>query len=530
MAHVTYTVGACRVVADVTVNQSPAISGIATMKPVCTGSPGSLTLLGLVHGAPYTVHYAAPSPVLIADTANAGGSIVIGGFGPVTITSISVTDTLGCSSNVMGPVTLTAIGMPAAAIASATEPCQGDTLELRATCPTPGVSWQWSGPAAFSAFTANNYIYPASPSNSGVYSVGVTIGICTVTTTVAATVHETPMPIDTSILNPTGCKAADGAILFTGLQAGAVYSIGYSSGSTANSVSVAADAGGTVTLSGLAPGVYANIVIRSGSGCVSPALGPFVLAFPGAPPAPVAESNTPCEGEALELRAGDAVPGGTFTWSFPDGGAASGALVVRENVPMIASGVYTVLYSLLDCQSIATMPVNIVPRPHLVNVTGSQTIGRGASVRLYAEGADTWHWMPATWLDNEYAANPLSTPAETITYTVTGTNGEGCADTASVTITVEDMDVYVPTAFTPDGDGRNDIFRVRGISAKRFVQLSIYNRPGQRIYFNDADPDQGWDGKEKGRPCDVGTYFYFLVVREADGSQKVIKGDLTLIR
>ena len=88
----------------------------------------------------------------------------------------------------------------------------------------------------------------------------------------------------------------------------------------------------------------------------------------------------------------------------------------------------------------------------------------------------------------------------------------------------------MPTAFTPDGDGRNDIFRVRGISARRFVQLAIYNRPGQRIYFNDSDPDQGWDGKEKGRPCDVGVYFYFLVVREADGSQKVIKGDLTLIR
>lgn len=529
-ASVTYAIGACSTSAVVTVNQSPVISGIATVKPVCTGAPGSLTLIGLMPGASYTVHYTASTTVTMSATADVSGFIVIPGLGPATFTSISVTNAVGCSSNNMGPVVLTAIGMPAAATASATEPCQGDTLKLTASCPTAGVVWHWDGPGAFSAATANAFVYPASPANSGVYSVAVSIGICTVTTTVAAMVHATPLPVDTNVLSPSGCKVADGSIQFLGLTAGDVYSIGYSFNSAVTSVSSTADAGGVVTLGGLASGTYTNVLIRSAFGCVSPPLGPFAIAFPGAPPAPVAEANEPCEGQTLELHSTDATAGGVCSWAFPDGGGATGGTVLRDDVQMTASGTYTVSYSLLDCQVVTTLPVKIVPRPHLVNVTGSQTIGRGASIRLYAEGADTWHWMPGTWLDNEYGAAPLCTPGETITYTVTGTNGAGCFDTASVTIKVEDMDVYVPTAFTPDGDGRNDMFRVRGISAKRFVELSVYNRPGQRVFFNDSDPDMGWDGTERGKPCDIGTYYYFLVVREEDGTKRVVKGDITLIR
>lgn len=528
-AGVTYTIGACRTWAVVTVNQSPVIGGIVPVKPVCTGSPGSLTLIGLLPGTPYTLHYTLLAPVTVMDTADGVGSIVIDGLGPGTYSAISVTDTMGCTSNVLS-ISLSAIGMPAAAVVAANEPCQGDTLQLTASSPTTGVTWHWEGPLGFTATTAHAQIYPAVPSNSGVYSVGVTIGICTVTTTVAATVHETPAPATINIINPGGCKMADGAILFSGMVAGDVYHIGYSFGGTLTSVSRVADATGIVSLSGLLPGTYTNVVIRSDYGCVSEVLGPFVLAYPGAPPPPVLLANAPCEGEALELQATDAIGDGVFNWTFPDGGGAAGAIVLRDAVTTTSSGVYTVVYSLLDCEAKASLSVTVVPRPHLVNVTGSQTIGLGASIRLFAEGADSWHWVPGNWLDNEYSGAPLSTPRETVTYTVTGTNGEGCFDTARVTITVEDMDVYVPTAFTPDGDGRNDVFRIRGISAKRFVQLAIYNRPGQRIYFNDSDPDNGWDGTEKGKPCDIGTYFYFLVVREADGTQRVLKGDITLIR
>lgn len=529
-AGVTYAIGACSVSTVVTVNQSPVISGIASVKPVCTGSSGSLTLIGLMPGAAYILQYTSSATVAVPATADASGFIVIPGLGPATFTAISVTDAAGCSSNIMGPVVLTAIGMPAAAIAAATEPCQGDTLKLTASCPTPGVMWEWRGPSSFSAATANTLVYPAMPVHSGVYSVSVAIGICTVTTTVAAAVHATPLPVDTSIVSPSGCKVADGAIRLLGLSAGEIFSIGYTFSGSVVSLSATADASGIVTVGSLVPGTYTNLVIRSAYGCVSPALGPFTLAFPGAPPVPLAQASVPCEGQTLELHATDAVGGGSFSWSFPDGGGTTGASVLREGVEMAASGTYIVLYSLLDCQAVTALPVRIVPRPHLVNVTGSQTVGRGSSIRLYAEGADAWHWVPGTWLDNEYAAAPLSTPGETITYTVTGANGDGCIDTASVTIKVEDMDVYVPTAFTPDGDGRNDIFRVRGISSKRFVQLAVYNRPGQRVFFNDSDPDMGWDGTEKGKPCDIGTYFYFLVVREEDGTTRVLKGDITLIR
>jgi gliding motility-associated-like protein len=88
--------------------------------------------------------------------------------------------------------------------------------------------------------------------------------------------------------------------------------------------------------------------------------------------------------------------------------------------------------------------------------------------------------------------------------------------------------VYVPTGFTPNNDGLNDILRVIGTTVKK-LEFSIYNRWGERIFYT-TNILQGWDGTVKGRQQTTGTYAYYLKAELLDGSIQIKKGTITLIR
>ncbi|MDX2133960.1 MAG: gliding motility-associated C-terminal domain-containing protein [Saprospiraceae bacterium] len=94
--------------------------------------------------------------------------------------------------------------------------------------------------------------------------------------------------------------------------------------------------------------------------------------------------------------------------------------------------------------------------------------------------------------------------------------------------------MFVPTGFSPDGDGNNDRLLVHGQSDTRVLQFSVYDRWGEQVYlgrdFFLNDPDQGWDGYFRGRPGDPGVYIWVLEVAYADGVREVFKGDVVLVR
>jgi len=99
----------------------------------------------------------------------------------------------------------------------------------------------------------------------------------------------------------------------------------------------------------------------------------------------------------------------------------------------------------------------------------------------------------------------------------------------TVTLYFNACNITVPTAFSPNGDGLNDIFRAIG-SLDDFsgYSLSIYNRWGQRIYYTTHIHD-GWDGTYKGEKQDGGTYFY-MITYTLSGKKNMLKGDLMLVR
>lgn len=174
---------------------------------------------------------------------------------------------------------------------------------------------------------------------------------------------------------------------------------------------------------------------------------------------------------------------------------------------------------------------SILPR-QLANVTPTTTIILGSSVYLNADSELNYTWIPNDGsLSNPDINNPVATPTVTTTYTVYGMDYYGCRDTATVTIIVDSTETEdIPTGFSPNGDGLNDVFRPLGQRFQRLVEMRIFNRWGECIYSS-SDINKGWDGTYKGVPQDMGTYSYSIIVsRPGYGNNIVYKGTVTLIR
>jgi|GEM_PF-872755 len=159
-----------------------------------------------------------------------------------------------------------------------------------------------------------------------------------------------------------------------------------------------------------------------------------------------------------------------------------------------------------------------------------ETIHYGESVRLSAHGAMYYTWTPVTTLDNPNWGYPIANPTETTTYTVIGL-GEysGCIDSSHVRVNVIYPDHGVPSVFSPNGDGKNDIFRIVNVKYHKLLEFRVFNRWGEEV-FNTLDPEGGWDGTYNGHPADIGTYHYLIRLEAPDGTPKLDVGDVTLIR
>lgn len=141
--------------------------------------------------------------------------------------------------------------------------------------------------------------------------------------------------------------------------------------------------------------------------------------------------------------------------------------------------------------------------------------------------------LESTFSWNDGTTGPILTPTASGQYMVTAVNRCG-SFTDEVTVEVIDCDcsVKVPNAFTPNGDGLNDVLApvvAAGCNMQHF-NFKVYNRFGQLV-FTGIRPGPGWDGYFKGRPAETGTYMYYLEYKDRySGSRVQLKGDFTLIR
>jgi gliding motility-associated-like protein len=170
-----------------------------------------------------------------------------------------------------------------------------------------------------------------------------------------------------------------------------------------------------------------------------------------------------------------------------------------------------------------------------VNAGRDTSILYGQSIQLNgtATGASEYLWTSTPndpSISSTNAPNPTVTPTRTTTYTLTATNSSGCKATASVTVTIIPVCVKVRNAFSPNGDGINDKWKVyEQYDCLTNISLIVFNRYGSKI-FESKNYQNDWDGNYKGKPVPDGTYYSVIEFTLINGQKQTVRTDLTIIR
>jgi gliding motility-associated-like protein len=219
----------------------------------------------------------------------------------------------------------------------------------------------------------------------------------------------------------------------------------------------------------------------------------------------------------------------------PSGGAftINGTFATTFDYGKVGFGKHKVVYTLsgaLPClQGSSQQEVEIqdFPKPDL----GPDIfLGSGNSVTLrgFIDANLTYSWSPTTGLDNATVANPVANPVTTQEYTLTATTSLGCPGTGKVNVVVYEP-IYIPTAFTPNGDAMNDTWELRGLENYPNPEVQIFNRWGNTIFYSKGKYMNNFNGFDNGKALPEGIYIY-KINPFPDRPTFQFKGTFTLLR
>lgn len=287
--------------------------------------------------------------------------------------------------------------------------------------------------------------------------------------------------------------------------------------------------GNTQTISNLCSGNY-SVTITDFNGCES--TGQYFLPEPEPLVANLQVVDIPCEAACIgtiTVLVNGGTPPYLYLWNNGQNSNPATAL---------CAGNYSVTVS--DQNNCKTYQSATVSNDYIYqNVqvwADDDTIWDGQSTILHTTSIPgvNYLWSPSAWLSDPALSSPTATPPPGIYwYQVLLDDGNGCIFTDSVKIVVLDVFCYepyifIPNAFSPDGDGNNDILYVRGIFIED-LQLLIFDRWGNLV-FETRSQENGWDGTYKERKLDPGVYAYYLKITCYNQMLFTKKGNITLIR
>ena len=170
--------------------------------------------------------------------------------------------------------------------------------------------------------------------------------------------------------------------------------------------------------------------------------------------------------------------------------------------------------------------INVFATPAAVAGT-DKVIIKGYESRLggQAEPGVSYSWQPALYLDNAASAQPRIRAEADVNYTLVATSDKGCSSSDNVEVKVMEQ-LYVPNAFTPDGDGKNDVWRIPHLDPQLGAEVIVFNRYGQVVYQTKG-ATVSWNGTFKGKTMAAGTYIYTIQMKAGEAP---LKGTLNLLR
>ncbi|MBO9632327.1 MAG: PKD domain-containing protein [Chitinophagaceae bacterium] len=241
-----------------------------------------------------------------------------------------------------------------------------------------------------------------------------------------------------------------------------------------------------------------------------------------------------CEGQSIPLRAAGA---DRYAWINTIQGLNDTKIAGPIAKPANTTQYTVVGYDNYNCfTDTAKVTIAVNPLP-TVNAGPDKDVQVGEKVQLTPTGSNNiekWIWEPATWLDCSNCPSPISKPQASINYKVTVQTSKGCeaSDEVLVKMACAEIHIRIPNAFSPNGDGKNDEFSVRGVSV--IEHMSVYNRWGNKVFerneFSPLDRAACWDGTFNGLPQPSGTYVYLIKVKCPSGETFTKKGTVVLVR
>jgi len=226
--------------------------------------------------------------------------------------------------------------------------------------------------------------------------------------------------------------------------------------------------------------------------------------------------------------------GSSFTWS-PTNSLTNANTLMPLAKPKKTTVYVLTVYDTKGCPKPGRDTVLVVVNPQVFAFAGRDTaVVVGQVLQFNASGGVNYSWSPPTALNNTAIPNPKAVydgSFDSIRYALTVTDSIGCGDEATVLVKIfkTNPKIFVPTAFTPNGDGKNEYVAPIAVGISRLDYFRIYNRWGQMVFQTTVN-GQGWDGTISGQPQATGTYVW--IVQGTDFTGKVVfgKGTVTLIR
>jgi gliding motility-associated-like protein len=248
-------------------------------------------------------------------------------------------------------------------------------------------------------------------------------------------------------------------------------------------------------------------------------------------------ATTICSGTEVTFTA-TAVNGGSspaYQWLVNGADVGAGKSVFTNNDLANGDVVSCIVTSSLSCSAPATsqnqVQLTVNPNPSVVLMPDT-IIALGQSITLQATitgPVTSYEWTPATGLDNPNGAAPGAAPENITTYQLTVSTDANCTATGKVTIGVFKT-LKMPGAFTPNGDGKNDLFRIPPSLAVKISGFAVFDRWGTRVFYT-TNSAAGWDGTLHGQPQPTGTYVWMIEYEDLiTGRPSQAQGTVILVR
>ncbi|HEY1038216.1 MAG TPA: PKD domain-containing protein, partial [Bacteroidia bacterium] len=461
----------------------------------------------------------------VVGSPSVGTTYTIPGDYPV---SLIVSSTFGCKDTIRD--TIHVYGASADFTMDKNAVCKGEAIQFSLSNPVNVATWHWDfgDGTDTTAVTPIGHPYTYHPPGG---STNVTLiywtqdSACRYSVVHPISIHQVIADFDrnneTLLADSVHCLGVQDVFNNTSMNANTyTWNLGDGTTSTTSSPTHTYATAGTYNVS--------LHITDNVHGCIDDITKPMEII---APPVVTVTGGSICAGSGSPITT-VGQPGYIYEWK-PPGLLVDPTVASPQTNNLSQSTTFTVVVKdALGCEDSFTTVINVQEAPIHIDWDTTVIIGQTIPIPGYAGSNMIYSWTPTTDLSCTTCSNPISTSLVDIVYTANITDQNACfTETNTFTIHVEPKaTVDVPTAFTPDGDGVNDIIYVDGWGIKKLIYFRVYNRWGQ-LLFESTDLKTGWDGYYKGVLQNMETYVYQVEAETfTDTEPQKLDGYFKLIR